>query len=220
MTLLLLSLLGGVVAVDSVSFVQSMVSRPLSAGILAGVVMGDPLMGAQVGGILELFLLVAVPAGGGRLPEAGPATVVAVAAAVAFPAPSGMALGVAGGLVWGLAGGWTQTRLRVLNGRFAPMPTEEVVEPARVSRAVRTGLILDFVRGWILTGLGAGPALALTPYLAPTWPLGETPTSALLLLGGLVSIGVVIRGTGLTRRIALMFGAGAALGLLAGWGLQ
>ncbi|HSG48085.1 MAG TPA: PTS sugar transporter subunit IIC [Longimicrobiales bacterium] len=219
MTLLLLSLLGGLVAVDNVSFVQAMISRPLAAGILAGAVLGDPLLGAQVGGILELFLLVAVPAGGGRMPEGGTATVVAVAAATAFPAPSGMALGVAGGLIWGLVGGWTQTRLRVRNGGLAPVPGDGGVPAERVERAVRLGLALDFARGVVLTAVGAGLALILTPYLAPSWPLEEIPTSALLLLGGLVSIGIVLRGAGATRRTVFLFGTGAVLGLLSGWGL-
>jgi len=220
MTLLLLSLLGGLVAVDNVSFVQSMLSRPLPAGIVAGAVLGDPLLGAQVGGILELFLLVAVPAGGGRMPEGGTATVVAVAAAASFPAPSGIALGVAGGLMWGLVGGWSQTRLRVRNGGIVPVPGDEGVAPDRVRRAVHLGLGLDFARGAVLTGAGAGVALLLTPYLAPSWPLDRIPTSALLLLGGLVSIGVVLRGVGLSRRTAALFGAGTLLGVLSGWGLR
>lgn len=219
MTLLLLALLGGLVAVDNVSFLQSMISRPLPAGILAGFILGDPLLGAQVGGILELFLLVAVPAGGGRMPEGGTAAVVAVAAAASFPAPSGMALGVAGGLLWGLVGGWTQTRLRVWNGRLAPIPGEGGVAPELVERAVLAGLAWDFARGTALTAAGAAIALAITPYLAPSWPLDTVPTTALLLLGGLVSVGIVLRGDGASRHTLLMFGAGAALGLLAGRGL-
>jgi len=215
-TLLLLSLLGGLVAVDNVSFVQSMVSRPLAAGILAGFVVGDPLLGAQVGGILEIFFLVAVPAGGGRMPEGGTATVVAVAAAGAFPAPSGMALGVAGGLLWGVVGGWTQTGLRIRNGMFAPLPGEDGVPPARVVRAVRVGLAMDFARGTALTAVGAGLAHLLTPYFAPSWPMDAVPTSALLLMGGLVSVGIVLRSVADGRRTLLLFGAGALLGLLSG----
>lgn len=219
MILLLLALLGGLVAVDNVSFVQSMISRPLPAGILAGFVLGDPILGAQVGGILELFLLVAVPAGGGRMPEGGTAAVVAVAAASSFPAPSGMALGVAGGLLWGLVGGWTQTRLRIRNGRLVPVPEEGGVAPELVERAVLAGLAWDFARGMAITAAGAGIALTITPWLAPSWPLATVPTTALLLLGGLASVGIVLRGDGADRHTLVMFGAGAALGLLAGRGL-
>jgi hypothetical protein len=219
MKLLLLSLLGGLVAVDNVSFLQAMISRPLAAGILAGLVLGDPLLGAQVGGVLELFLLVAVPAGGGRMPEGGTAAVVAVAAAHAFPAPSGIALGVAGGLIWGLVSGWTQTRLRVRNGRMVPVPGENGVTPRSVVAAVQTGVALDFMRGLALTFVGGGIALVVTPYIAPSWPLDGIHTSGLLLLGGLVSIGIVLRGGGLEARKLGLFGAGALLGFLAGWGL-
>ncbi|MDT8340410.1 MAG: PTS sugar transporter subunit IIC, partial [Longimicrobiales bacterium] len=162
MSLLLLSLLGGVVAADNVSLVQSMIARPVAAGILAGMVLGDPLLGAEVGLFLELYLLVAVPAGGGRMPEGGPATVVGVAAAAAFPAPSGIALGVAGGLIWGVVAGWTQTRLRVWNGRIVPLPGDDGVEPERVVAAVRAGVALDLVRGVALAAVGCVLARTLT----------------------------------------------------------
>ncbi len=56
MNILLLSLLGGVLAVDGTSVGQFMVSRPLVAGVLAGWLLGDPMSGLWVGGILELLL--------------------------------------------------------------------------------------------------------------------------------------------------------------------
>lgn len=216
MSLLALSLLGGLVAADNVSMVQSMISRPLAAGILAGLVLGDPVTGAQVGGILELFLLVAVPAGGGRMPEGGTATLVAVAAAVASPGPGGMALGVAAGLVWGQVAGWTQTRLRVANGDRVPIPGDQGVTPERLNRAVASGLLRDILRGVVLTAVGGGLAFLLTPRLTPGWPLEPGATSGLLLLGGVVSVGILLRAGSTGHRGWVLFGAGAALGLLVG----
>jgi hypothetical protein len=215
-SLLYLSLLGGWVAADNVSMVQSMISRPLAAGILAGCVLGDPMTGAEVGAILELFFLVAVPAGGGRMPEAGTASVVAVAAAVSASGPAGVALGVAGGLVWGLVAGWSQTRLRFWNGDMVPVPGAREVTPALVVRAVRTGLLLDYLRGFALTAVGGTLAVLVVPWLAPGWPLRESATASLLLLGGVVSMGILLRSGSAGRRAVLLFGAGALLGLLAG----
>ena len=78
-----LALLGGLLALDATSVGQFMISRPLVAGTLAGWWLGDPAVGLEVGAILELFHLAGVPAGGSRVPESGPATVVAAAARVA-----------------------------------------------------------------------------------------------------------------------------------------
>ncbi|SVB44140.1 uncharacterized protein METZ01_LOCUS196994, partial [marine metagenome] len=38
-----------------------MVSRPLVVGVLAGLVVGQPVLGATIGAILELYLLVSFP---------------------------------------------------------------------------------------------------------------------------------------------------------------
>ena len=79
MSLLWISLLGGVLALDATSVGQFMVSRPLVCGLLAGWVLGDPATGLLVGALLELYLLVSFPSGGARFPEGATATVVAVA---------------------------------------------------------------------------------------------------------------------------------------------
>lgn len=217
MTLLLLALLGGWVAVDNVSLVQAMVSRPLPAGFLAGALLGDPVLGGQVGALLELFLLVAVPAGGGRTPEGGTATVVAVVAATAATGSAGLALGVCAGILWGLLAGWTQTWLRELNGRRTPVPGQGPVDAASVSRAVVEGLTRDFGRGVVLTLVGSSLALVLAPRVAGLWPLGPEASLGFFLVGGMVSLGVVLQGQARMGRSLALFTVGAALGLAA-WG--
>lgn len=216
MSLVVLALFGGVVALDGVSLVQSMVSRPLAAGIVAGFILGDPVLGAQMGALLELFLLVAVPAGGGRMPEGGMATLVAVAAAVSAPGPAGMALGVSAALVWGEVAGWTQSRLRIWNGTHVPVPGDTPVNAAAVERSLRLGVLADGTRGVVVTGVGVGLAWTISPLLATAWPLASRPTGALLLLGALVSVGVVVRGRGLERRASILFLGGILTGILAG----
>ena len=217
MTVLLLALLGGIVALDGAALVQTMVSRPLVAGTLAGAVLGDAALGLQMGAILELFLLVGVPAGGGRMPDGGIAAVVAVAAAAAASGPGGLALGVAGGLIWGEVAGRGQERVRSWNESHVPLPDQGPVSPGGIHRSIVLGLLAEGARGVVVTGSGAIVARILAPPLAAMWPLAQGATVALLLLGGLVSVGVVFRGRGLGVRASVLFGAGLVLGLLAGW---
>ena len=81
MELLLVSLLGGVLALDGTAVGQFMVSRPLVAGALTGWLVGSPAVGLAVGALLEAYLLVSFPSGGARYPEGATAAVVAVASA-------------------------------------------------------------------------------------------------------------------------------------------
>lgn len=219
MTWLLLTLLGGVVALDAVSLGQTMVSRPIVAGTLAGLVTGDPVTGLQVGAILELFLLVAVPAGGGRMPEGGVAAVVAVAGASVAPGPGGLALGTAAGLLWGELASRSQSLVRRWNGGHVPLPEDGPVPRSRVSRSIALGLGAEAVRGVVVTGAGVMLTILLARPLATSWPLNLGMTAAFLLLGGLVSVGVVLRGRGLDSRASLLFVAGIVAATVAAWPL-
>jgi mannose/fructose/N-acetylgalactosamine-specific phosphotransferase system component IIC len=216
MTTLVLILLGGVLALDGVAAGQFMLSRPLVAGLVAGALAGDPAAGAMVGAVLEVYLLVAVPSGGGRYPEPGPATVVGAAAAALVGGAEGLAFGVAGALVWGQAGALSQTLLRHLNGRLVPVPGEGPIDDGAVSRAHGMALALDGLRGCLLTAAGLVLVLMLAPHLAPGWPLERTASRALVLLGGLVSLGILARGEGLSPGRLALFGAGLGGGLLVG----
>jgi len=212
-------LLGGVVALDAVALGQTMVSRPVVAGTLAGLVTGDVALGVQVGALLELFLLVAVPAGGGRMPEGGVAAVVAVAAATASPGPGGLAFGTALGLLWGELASRTQSVVRDWNGRHVPLPEDGPVLPSVVNRSIGLGLGAEAARGMAVTGAGVLLAFLLAEPLAAAWPLDVAMTAAFLLMGGLVSVGVVLRGRGLDARASLFFLAGMIAATAAAWPL-
>ncbi len=211
---LLLTLVGGVVAVDGVAAVQSMLSRPLVVGWAVGMVVGAPMLGAQVGILLEIYLLVAIPSGGGRHPEGGTAAVVAVVAAAAVaPSPSALAVGVAGGLGWGWLAAMSQSALRHWNERRADTP-EHHLDASEVARAQAAGLGLDFVRGAGLTLVGVLAARWIGPALVPGWPVGRGETYALMALGALTSLGVLLRGVAGTRGRAVLFGVGLTAGAL------
>lgn len=208
----MLGLLGGLIAVDGVAAVQSMISRPLVVGWGVGLLLGVPALGAQIGIILELYLLVAVPSGGGRYPEGGTATLVAVAAAAAsVPSPGAIAAGVVAGLIWGRVAGESQAWIRRWNERRADAP-EHRIHRREVNRAQRAGLVIDFARGVVLTLVGVMAVRWGGPALVNGWPTSADLTSSLILLGALVSLGIVLRGVAESRARAVVFGVGLLVG--------
>ncbi len=63
---------GTLCGLDLVSVPQAMLSRPLVAGFLGGMVVGAPVQGLAVGALLELFALETLPVGAARYPDWGP----------------------------------------------------------------------------------------------------------------------------------------------------
>lgn len=213
MDLLRLSALGGLLGLDGTAVGQFMLSRPLVAGFLAGWVSGDAVQGAIIGTILELYLLVSVPSGGARFPEASTATVVAVACAAPFDGVGAIPLAVAGGLVWGQVGGATVDVQRHLNAKLVPEQGMPEVA-ARVTRGHLLAILLDFVRGAAVTAAGVVTGRLVIAGFVDRWPLGQSASAALLLVGGAVSAGILLNDLGGFRRRKVWFTAGLAAGLL------
>lgn len=67
MDILLFCLMGGIVSADTDSAWQSMVSQPLIACSIAGMLMGNLALGCVVGVLLQLPYLVELPVGGARI---------------------------------------------------------------------------------------------------------------------------------------------------------
>jgi mannose/fructose/N-acetylgalactosamine-specific phosphotransferase system component IIC len=212
MDLLLVAALGTVLALDTTSVGQTMISRPLVAGPLTGWLLGDPSLGLAVGAVLELYLLVSFPSGGARFPEASTGTVVAVASVASLDSAGAVPLGVAMGLVWGQLGGFTVTAVRRLNGRLVPGPDDP--RPERVSAAHLAALALDGLRGATLAVAGAVVGRWAAPLLAAGWPLGDADSRGLLLMGGAISAGVLLRTVGGFRAHRILFAAGMALAVV------
>lgn len=213
MDILRLGALGGLLGLDGTAVGQFMLSRPLVAGLLAGWLTGDVVQGALIGAVLELYLLVSVPSGGARFPEGATATVVAVACAVPFEGVGALPLGVAGGLVWGQVSGVTVDAQRHFNARL--LPDERGVDVARsLTRGHLLAIVLDFVRGAVVTAVGIAGGRFLLAAFVDRWPLGANASMALLLVGGAVSAGILLNDLGGFRRRKVWFTAGLALGLL------
>lgn len=215
-TLFLLVGLGGILALDGTALGQVMISRPLVAGTLAGWILGSPATGLLVGSILEIYLIPVFPVGGSRFPEGGPASVVAVAAAVALPEAGGLALGTVLGLVWSQVGARSIGAVRSLNGLIVPDPEKMKMGAGDVTRRHLAAMGLELCRGALLTLAGLGLAALLARMLTGVWPLSLTMTLALLVLGASVPGGVLVASLGGWRRRWALFGAGFVFFLFGG----
>jgi mannose/fructose/N-acetylgalactosamine-specific phosphotransferase system component IIC len=193
-----------------------MVSRPLVAGVLTGWLLGDPVLGVLIGGILEMYFISIFPVGGSEFPEGGPPTVVAVAVAVSVPGAGGIALASASGLLLSRLGARTIRLLRRMAERLVPDPLTRQVSARRLVWGHLTSIAAEFVRGGVLTafGLVVGGLLART--VGEVWPLGQEGTLALLAIGAAIPAGALVGGLGGWKKRGIQFGAGVVGFLLAG----
>ena len=211
---LLLSALGGVLALDATALGQFMVSRPLVGGTLAGWILGDPVVGLEVGAALELFHIAGMPAGGSRVPEVGPASVAAVAVASASSGAPGLALGVLVGLVTADLGGMTVGVQRHLSAKLMTRVEGGVASPGHLDAAHLAVMALDFVRGAGITAVAALGGVWLVRAIGSSWPISYGPTVGVVLLGASVHLGVLLRGLGGWRSRRVMFMVGVAAGMV------
>lgn len=147
---------GILVGLDLVSVPQAMLSRPLVAGSVAGLLVGDMQAGLSIGVVLELFALDVLPVGATRYPDYGPATVAAVWLGAGAPWELGLGLSVGLGLALAVVGGWTLQVVRRWNARAIQRRAAALAagESSAIRRLQYGALLRDAVRGFILTLLG------------------------------------------------------------------
>ena len=153
--LLPVTLLGAVLGLDTVSFPQAMLSRPLVAATLGGTLIGSPLSGLLAGAALELIAVETLPFGASRYPEWGSASVVAGALFAAHPEhpPGALSVALVAALATAWIGGWTMVKLRQRNAIWAARSRDALDAGARgaVISVQLKGLTGDVVRGALLT---------------------------------------------------------------------
>jgi len=184
MSWLPLALWGALVGLDATAFPQAMISRPLVAATLTGLLLGRPLEGAVLGAILETFALPILPIGAARYPETGTAAVAATAAYAAatpdFHLPA-LLLATLFALAWEHAAGASVTLLRRLNERLAgTLPDRPAAGPRDIERRHLAALSLDALRGATTTLLGALAGSLLLRTFAAGWTLHPTAPAAAL----------------------------------------
>lgn len=211
--------MGTLVGLDLASVPQAMYSRPLVAGLLGGVAVGNPLPGLAVGALLELFALDVLPVGASRYPDWGPGAVAVGALAGGHEGgilASGLLALVLVAVVAAWAGGWLTHQVRRAN--VASVEALRAALDAGEIRAVRTiqrlGLWRDTVRSFALTALALAVGDLLSGLFAREWP-GPQRVAQVALAA--TSIGVALHGgarlTGGGRQ-ALWFAGGLGAGVI------
>jgi PTS system mannose-specific IIC component len=168
-----ISLLGGLLGLDVVSFPQAMISRPLVAATAAGALIGQPASGLLAGAALELIALETLPFGASRYPEWGSAAVVGGAIFSENPAhPAGaMEMAVLCALATTWVGGWTMVKLRQANARWAAKHRSGLDAGARgtVISLQLLGMTADLLRGAVLTAIAYGLLAPVAAAAIDTW---------------------------------------------------
>ena len=213
--LLPLLLWGTITGLDLASVLQGLLSRPLVAGAVAGVIVGDPEAGLRIGGALELFALDVLPVGASRYPDYGAATVAAVALGAGQPWSSGLGPAVLLGLALGQFGGWTVVVHRRVTAwalrRYALALDRG--DPGIARRVHLVGLGSDLVRSATMAALGLAAVLLFARGPRLDLSTGHALT-VVAVAGGLVAlIAGALRRAGTVRRIAWVAG-GLGFGIL------
>lgn len=217
MSWLAIALFGGFVGLDTTSFPQVMISRPLVTGALTGALFGRPVEGLVLGFIMEAFALIILPVGAARYPESGTATVAATGAYMATTtsglAPGALALAVAFGLAWEWLAGVSVVLHRRSNGRI--LMTHGGVPARQLERRHLAAMTTDFVRGAAISVGGALLGYGMLMALLPLWELEAELTLAVLavLVATMVGTAVPLFGGVRARRVALAAGLAAGFAL-------
>lgn len=216
--LLVLALLGGLLGLDTVSFPQAMLSRPIVGATLAGAVLGDAASGLLVGATLELFAVDTLPFGASRYPEWGSAGVIG---GVLFVTAAGHTAGrlttaVLAALAVAWVGGWSMVQVRMLNATWARRRHDAVGRGSRrtVVGLQVAGLGADLVRGILLTAAGLVVLQPLQRAALDSWGTGMALSRAMVAgAAGAVALGAAWKLFHAVPSFGWQFALGVAGGL-------
>jgi mannose/fructose/N-acetylgalactosamine-specific phosphotransferase system component IIC len=200
---------------DLASVLQGLLNRPLVAGGITGVLIGDPASGLAIGGALELFALDVLPVGSVRYPDYGAATVAAVAYGAWQPMAQALGPSVIVGLLLGYLGGWSVVLHRRINAVALRQLAHRLDqgEPGIATRLHLTGIGVDIVRSLVLALIGLGAVTGLLTLPRLDVPTGQALTTVAVAGGVLATVGGALRRAGTLQRL-LWFSGGLAAGLL------
>lgn len=219
--LLIVSVIGGIVAVDTTAGWQVMICRPIVSGPLLGFLLGDLQNGLLLGAVLELVWAGIVPAGASVFPDSNVAAVVATAVVVCLNPDFTsfhfiFCLSILYSIPVAYFGSkqivWIRKRNSVLMERA--LRYADKGDARRIVLQNWLGLINSFARGFLFSGVMFIIGLAvLSAGLGFAASLGSNITDQsripILALGG--AVGLSIFGS---RRTLPLIGAGLAIGLI------
>ena len=221
-TIWIVALIGGLVALDTTAGPQVMLSQPIVACPILGLLLGDLQTGLLFGTLLELIWIGTVPAGASRFFDSNMAAVAAAGAAIwamqrcdiARPSAVLLSLGVV--LPIGLLGSRMTVAVRKFNG-FLIRKADHAARSglsSRVSLYHGCGAGFSFIRGACLSLLGTlGGGLLVSALAASLPPVREDRFTIILMaligLGGAVSLKLFG-----TKRLVPWIAFGLSIGML------
>jgi mannose PTS system EIIC component len=217
MNWLSVSAFGGLVGVDATSFAQTMISRPLIAATITGVILGRPAEALFLGSLLELFAIVILPVGAARYPESGTAAVAATGAymsATTLLSPAVALLAVLFSLVWEHVGGVSVVLTRRFNERFVRFDASAPNGERMFERRHRLAIAVDFVRAFAVSILGVAIGTLALRGLSQFWNLDASVAPAILSIGLCCMVAAALPLFGGFQAQRRAFGVGVMLGLL------
>lgn len=207
---------GVIVGLDLITGPQVMIARPLVAGWCAGWIVGDPLAGAAVGMLLELFALEVMPLGAARYPDYGLGAVVAAHAAAGAPGVLGVGTAVGLGLIVAHAGDVGIQLVRRANTADLQRHRERVDGgDARVIVGLHgRGMARDALRCLVLVSLGLLVSAGLQRVPVPSVQAAVAAALVAVGIGLGTGLGAALQLTGPGRRNRALLAAGVAAGLV------
>lgn len=213
--LVLLAAWGILAGVDLASWPQLLLARPLVAGGVAGLLLGDPVAGLGVGATLELFALEVLPIGATRYPDFSPAAVAGVVVAAGRPLPLTLGLGAGVGLVLAQLSRVLVDQVRRRNA-IAVQRAEAGLAAGAIGVVRRLhwqGLLRDAVRAAVLTVVGIGAALLVRSLGLPSASLGSALSLTAIAGGAAAALAGAVRTASQGGRLGWLIGGGL-LGIL------
>jgi mannose/fructose/N-acetylgalactosamine-specific phosphotransferase system component IIC len=152
----LFCLAGGIVFVDGEAFGQFMISQPLVAGAVAGLIFGNWMAGCTVGLLMQLPYLAEIPMGGTKVSLGGIGAYCAAGIAASFSGDGQFVLPFS--LAVGILVSWVaipvQNQLRSINLRLARNADAAAAEGnlARISQLQYLAALVAFAAGALTSG--------------------------------------------------------------------
>lgn len=214
----ILVVLGALCALDTVSVLQAMVSRPIVSATLAGAAFGRAEDGIVVGAVLELFAIETMPFGASRYPEWGSAGVVAgTTYLIGGPSVAGsLAVATLAGLATASLGSTSMVWHRQFVARIATTLRDRIAagSASAVGRLHMAGLVSDFWRGAVVTAVGLAVTLVLAPRIIGAWYVPYGPSVAWpVTLGVAAAVASIVRSAHTVARASWFLAGGSAVGV-------
>ncbi len=195
--ILLASLWGGIVALDTTAVLQIMVSRPMVACSIIGLILGNFQLGFTIGILLELLYISELPVGGANFAESnvGSAAAAAIAILTVRQFPDRVNIIIAGSLLLAAIISWCGGKLvrlmRRINSRvYDSILKKELITPWHINLGQFYGITLAFMLGFSCVFLSALVFAGISPMILEQAPL-KVDQIMHPAIGGLLAAGCI-----------------------------